>query len=449
MAQEARIDVKTLFEKSTVDPSSPEMYELARVADSGPWFGMSLTAATDTARKADRVFPVVSERAYLGRHGTGTMAVHLANGHDQLVRPLIFADGFNYGKSNLDDLWAHFNTPYSPNGVGLFDQLLMAGVDIVLLGFDKRHDYIQVNAGVAEECIRRVIAKREGNIPLTVGGVSMGGVITRFALAMMERDGIDHETGTYLSYDSPHNGAWIPLILQQMAYFFESLTPSTPEKPSQAELIRSPAAQQLLWAWVEDSKYSGPVATCSPLRTQFVNELRELGWFPARPIKLGVANGRLDGVGRDLTPGEVIFDRRFGAPALPVASATARFQPSYGERQPVGGMHILSAVRRSETTEVPPFDGAPGGTLDSFGRVAAGLGVELDEYKRSGCFVPSVSSLALNYDPIRWDVQLDKDLRRIGAEESALDEYHGDDDNSAHSAVRAGLADWILARIAK
>jgi triacylglycerol esterase/lipase EstA (alpha/beta hydrolase family) len=50
-------------------------------------------------------------------------------------------------------------------------------------------------------------AERTGGTPLVVGGLSMGGLVTRYALAMLERDNPEHEVGTYFSYDSPHRGA--------------------------------------------------------------------------------------------------------------------------------------------------------------------------------------------------------------------------------------------------
>lgn len=447
MAPEARIDVETTLQQATGDMSAPELYDLARTMETKPWFGMPALQPTETSRKKPNwVWPLVGADMYWGRFGTGTAAVYLANGHERLVRPMIFADGFSYGPSDLDALWEHLNAPYSPNGDRFLDQLLAAGVDIVLLGFDVRHTYVQVNAGVARACIRKVNQERDGHLPLIVGGVSMGGLITRYALAKMESENEDHETDRYLSFDSPHNGAWIPLILQQMAYFFETIIPPEPSKPSQAELIRSPAAQQLLWAWVENAKYSGPVATASPLRMEFLQEMRQLNWFPQRPIKLGVTNGRGDTVGLGLTPGEIVFDKKF---ALGAASATARFQPAFGQRQPVGGMHVLTEIRKSSTSEIAPFDSAPGGTLDSFGRLADTLGVELDESKRHSCFVPSVSAMAMNYDPVTWPIDLHADLRKPDSLDFALDEFCCDETNSGHSMVTQRLAEWILARIAK
>ncbi|WBP91006.1 hypothetical protein [Kitasatospora cathayae] len=73
-------------------------------------------------------------------------------------------------------------------------------------------------------------------------------------------------------------------------------------------LLRGPAAQQLLRAWVPDAKYSGEVATASELRREFGPDLEGLGNLPRRPRKLGVSNGRGDGVGHPLPAGEVAFD---------------------------------------------------------------------------------------------------------------------------------------------
>ncbi|MDX2565248.1 hypothetical protein PV371_37220 [Streptomyces sp. TX20-6-3] len=51
------------------------------------------------------------------------------------------------------------------------------------------------------------IGRRIGDHPLTVGGFSMGGLVTRYALAKLETDGIEHQAQLYYSWDSPHTGA--------------------------------------------------------------------------------------------------------------------------------------------------------------------------------------------------------------------------------------------------
>jgi hypothetical protein len=443
MAQEARIDVELTWKSTEEQSSADKVAALAEGLPQGPWFGTPVGVARGGGRQPKHTWSLRSARPYQGRVATGEAAVYLADGHEVLERPFIFADGFNYGRSDLPGLFAHFNAPYPGSDVGFLEQLLTAGIDVVLVGFEERHTFIQANAGVVISAIHQVIQERQGGEPLIVGGVSMGGIITRYALAEMENRQEDHETATYLSWDSPHNGAWIPLVLQQMAYFFEAL-PAKPGKIKEAELIRSPAAQQLLYAWVPDAKYEGAVATSSELRKQFLAELENLGQFPQRPRKLGVANGTGNGTGRDLPAGAEVFKRQVPL----VVYARANFQPDGGTREPIGEMRAVGQVRRGFTSHVPALDGAPGGTLDSFGRIAAGLGADIPELYKSSCFVPSVSAVALDYDPVRWDVDLYEKVEAAD-EKSALDEFKCDSGNTGHSQVTKTLVDWIVERIVR
>ncbi len=422
----ARIDVTTRFREATGDlPALEETAELG----CGPWFETS-AEAVGARGSGYREWPLRG----------GVARVYLADGHRVPVRPFLVADGFGYGPSDLDLLFDRLDAPYSLGGERFLERLLTAGVDVVLVGFAERHDYIQANAGVVEDCIVRVIAERDGHAPLVVGGIGVGGIITRYALARMENEGRQHETGIYLSVDSPHNGAWIPLILQHMAYFFERF-----DRPGQAELLRSPAAQQTLWAWVPDARYSGPVATASSLRAEFLRELRALGEFPRRPIKLGVANGRGDGVGSEhIIPGGIAF-QRYG----PRDGAGVRFQSDHGVLTSVGDLRFLLEQHTCRTSGVPPLDGAPGGRLDFFGRAADTLDAAIDPALRGGCFVPSVSAVALDYDPVVWDVDPYRSLRGPTAQESWLDDFCCNTVDSEHATMTQTLAEWILARIAK
>ncbi|WP_051733350.1 hypothetical protein [Kitasatospora phosalacinea] len=441
MAQEARIDVELTWTRTEEESSADKAAEFAKNLPQGPWFGTPMGTARAGDRQPNHTWQLQSARPYQGRLATGEAAVYLADGHDALERPFIFADGFNYGRSDLPGLFAHFNAPYPGGSTGFLDQLLTAGVDVVLVGFEERHTYIQANAGVVISAIQQAIQDRRGDEPLIVGGVSMGGLITRYALAEMEDQHQDHQTATYLSWDSPHNGAWIPLVLQQMAYFFESL-PAKPGEVKEAELIRSPAAQQLLYAWVPNAKYSGPVTTSSDLRKQFLDDLRNLGQFPQRPRKLGVANGTGNGTGRNLPPGKEVFKRQVPL----VVYAQANLQPDGGERKPIGEMRAAGQVRRGFTSYVPGLDGAPGGTLDSFGKIAAALGADIPQEYGFSCFVPSVSAVALDYDPAEWDVNPYEKVEAAG-EKSALDEFTCDCENTVHGQVTKTLVDWIVERI--
>ncbi|MGW0804468.1 hypothetical protein [Nonomuraea sp. NPDC002799] len=441
----ARIDVEHVLPQEPAPVPAGRAEQVAGVLPRGVLFSILAPGTPGPARVPDAEWTLTSAWPYRGRSATGTAAVHYGTGHRELVRPMIFADEFGHGPSDLPGLWSRLNAPYPPHQHRLLDQLLAQGVDVVLLGFGVRHTYLQANAGVAATCVRRAVSERIGGAPLVVGGLGMGGLITRYALAEMENRGEDHQTATYLSYDAPHNGAWIPLILQQLAYFSQSL--GAPGAPGPADLIRSPAAQQLLWAWVESGRYSGPVATASPLRGEFIDDLRRVGWFPVRPRKLGVCNGAADGTGRNIPPDELVFEwNALGG----VVGATVRTQPDRGTNRHVGGMRAAPMWgSKSYTSDVGPFDGAPGGTLASYGMVADELGAPIQSRYRSACFVPSVSAVALQYDPVEWTVDLYTDITSLSPEHSQLDDFQCDADNSEHGSVTPTLAEWILGQLAK
>ncbi|MET8868945.1 hypothetical protein ABZW11_38970 [Nonomuraea sp. NPDC004580] len=99
--------------------------------------------------------------------------------------------------------------------------------------------------------------------------------------------------------------------------------------------------------------------------------------------------------------------------------------------------------------DVAAFDGAPGGTLPVYGAVADRLGTPIDARFRSACFVPSVSAVALQYDPVEWPVDLYTDITSLSPEHSQLDDYHCDAHNTEHGQVTGALADWILGQLGK
>src|SRR5690606_10940129 len=78
-------------------------------------------------------------------------------------------------------------------------------------------DYIQRNAFVLQEVIKWVNSVKLGTEKNVVLGQSMGGVIARYALKNMEDYNLSHDTRTYISQDSPHLGANIPLGYQHAA----------------------------------------------------------------------------------------------------------------------------------------------------------------------------------------------------------------------------------------
>ena len=366
----------------------------------------------------------------------GTAWVFYAQGNQHLTRPVIMADGFNTGPSTLDFSW----TGLEHGGYQMISELRRRGRDAIVLGFAERSASILENARVAETAILRAIAERQGGAPLAVGGFSMGGLVTRYALARLEFARMDHQTAVYWSYDSPHRGAWIPIALQAFAHYIRDLNDSFSNQ------INSPAAQQLLWRHIAEWD-SSPEE--SKLRTDFLAELQRVGGWPQRPRLIGVANGVSSGVGTGLEPGATAF----AGTGLSI-TPTKLYIQGPGDPQLVADLRVVTPPPKRQvfTPGLPTIDGAPGGTLEGFGILAEEL-AKLPAWMLmksaadipSHCFVPAVSAVAIrNLDT---DDDLYASIDDLPADASELHEFKCASQNEAHTKITEELCTWIFDRL--
>lgn len=364
----------------------------------------------------------------------GRAWVYLADPQQGLTRPVLLADGFSAGPSDLDFLYEGLDR----GEYALISELRTRGRDVIILGFDERSASILDNAVAARSAIQEAIARRTGDHPLTVGGFSMGGLVTRYALAKMEHDGVDHQTELYLSYDSPHRGAWIPIGLQSFAHYIRRLNAAFSNQ------MNSPAARQLLWQHI--AEWDDTPETDKE-RVEFLAELERVGGWPSRPRKIGVANGVRTGVANGIAPGQ----RAFRGKGLAI-TGTHLYTQSAGEEKLVAQLRVVTLRKpQIHTSGLPEIDGAPGGTLEGFGILAdelnsipaiIGLGSEAEI--REHCFVPSVSAVALR------DIDAQEKLHDPfpeQSEDSDLDEYLCATHNEAHTLITQELCTWLLDRL--
>jgi hypothetical protein len=372
----------------------------------------------------------------------GTAWVFYADGNDHLTRPVIMADGFNSGPSTIAFSWAGLEL----GGYRMISELRGRGRDVIIVGFAERSASILDNAQAVEEAIFRAIGQRRGDAPLAVGGFSMGGLITRYALADLEFKRMDHQTAVYWSYDSPHRGAWIPISLQAFAHYAKARNIDG----SFSDQINSPAAQQLLWRHIPEWN---AVPEESKLRTEFRTALERVGGWPRRPRLIGVANGVSSGTGTGLQPGAVALQGN-GLAITP----TRLYIQSPGENALVADLRILIPLYPLEardhvrTPALPEIDGAPGGTLEGFGilvDVLAGLppiaGTAAVAPIRSHCFVPTVSAIAIR--DVDTDENLYANIDELSAADSELDEFKCAAQNEEHTKITEELCTWIFNRL--
>ncbi|MCE7080424.1 triacylglycerol lipase [Streptomyces sp. ST2-7A] len=347
-----------------------------------------------------------------------------------LVRPVIMADGFNLGRSRLDELYRGLES-----GFPFIGELRRCGRDVILLGFEERSASIQDNAQAVEAAIMRTVAEQRGDARLVVGGFSMGGMVTRYALARMETRRMDHRTALYFSYDSPHRGASIPVGVQAFSHFI-------PFPNDFARQMNSPAARQMLWR--HHDKDTGKIGV-APERAEFLTALERVGNWPMIPLKIGVANGRGDGVGLpDVTPGEVALriDRIYPGTTFHAQARGDDATAAYLNRR------LPKAERTITTDDFPELDGAPGGTLHTYGILARAmekLGGRADLRYEDVCFVPSVSAVAIR--DIEKQDDLYASINEAGPENSELDDFLCSSTTTAHTAVTAELCTWIMDRL--
>ncbi|WP_371676375.1 esterase/lipase family protein [Streptomyces sp. NBC_01276] len=356
--------------------------------------------------------------------------VFLGEGNRHLTRPVIMADGFSLGRSKLEVLYQGLES-----GFPFISELRRRGRDVILLGFEERTASILDNAQAAEAAIQRAVAEQVGETRLVVGGFSMGGIVTRYALARLETLRMDHRTGLYFSYDSPHRGASVPVGVQAFSHFI-------PFPNDFARQMNSPAARQMLWQHYD--KDTGKIGV-APERTEFLAALERVGGWPQIPMKIGVANGRADGVGLpDVGPGEVALriDR--------IYPGTTFYTQAQGDDVTVAYLNrrFPKAEKTITTSGFPEMDGAPGGTLHTYGILAEAmekLGGKADLRHEDVCFVPAVSAVAVR------DVEEQDDLyARIDAmspEESELDDFRCSSTTTVHTAITEELAVWITDRL--
>lgn len=281
--------------------------------------------------------PIRSTRAYQGKFATVDVTVS-CSGDGIIDKPLIVIEGFDVG--NLLDPenemgttdYVTFSRSISLESGELSDLLTenTKEYDIFYINWRNGVDYMQRNAYAVQEVIRWVNSIKTGNEPNVVLGQSMGGVITRYALADMEERQEEHNTRLFISHDAPHLGANIPLSLQ---YMYRDLTQQYLEVSNRglgilllsvfidkdgrnradevSKLLDQPAARQLMKQWV-----NGNYTIDNSMHTSFFNELRGKGvnqtGYPIKTRNIAMSNGSQCGVPQDnILPGDLLIDFGF------------------------------------------------------------------------------------------------------------------------------------------
>ena len=375
--------------------------------------------------------------------GTGEYKIYYDNVDGVLDKPIIFVDGFDPGDGrNIPLMYSllDFGNPVE----NLADLVRDQGFDLIVLNFptytsvsdgttiiDGGADFIQRNAFILTELIQTINGMKSGNEQNVVIGPSMGGLISRYALRYMEQNALDHDTRLYLSFDSPHKGANVPIGIQYLFNYMLNGDPAvTAIEPVVNGLLNSAAAKQMLVDHFSSHLSGGSTFLQDPTKLQpegatnfrdaFQAELDAMG-FPQTTRNVTVING--SGIGATTgTPGASIINHTFdtgvqvfptqaiiSANFTPAASATNTVVSFVGQALIGVWVDVFSYSADAQQPSVTSgVDSAPGGLFD-LGDFDEGGDPLIAEFvanldNQFFDFIPSVSGLALGDDGngINW-----------------------------------------------
>ena len=400
--------------------------------------------------KFNEYYFFISDTTFEGGTGSAHVFIHYAcsNTDKKIRRPFIFAGGFHSPKEVYEA--AAFKGPII--GQKFFDQIkdawpnsyysiISQEYDLIYVDFVKTTDYIQRNAYVLEKIINWVNNEKRANGSIAqniVFGSSMGGLVARYSLGHMHQMHLndlahkpDHDTRVYYSHDSPHRGVNAPLGKQAMVkglynYFFTLNHFSTKEIPDvfwDYEAISCISVQQMLINNIFQNS----------LHTNFYNDLNSVADFDNLGCKsVAISNGSGTGVGQGvgvygtfnwvpLLPGSLIMEYNYGSKNIwgkssrndifhiwAVPDATSALTSTK-----VFDGYILNKINNqvlfpyyfiSNATQWNGLDGMPGSLGGSnAGELSAPNIIGSLLHKPSlyadfpyQCFIPSISSTALN-----------------------------------------------------
>jgi hypothetical protein len=248
----------------------------------------------------------------------GMATVYFANANcatQQITRPIIFVDGFDpNNKNDHRKIWdVYLNSEYEDNDgyKSLGEELRAAGYDIIILDQKKTADYnsgggafIERNGLVLAKLLTTLYNSYSSTLQddFVVVGASMGGLVARYGLAWMESQNIPHHTRLFVSFDSPQNGAYIPLGMQYMVdNFMKNGLMSWSNKMSNA-LHNSAAAKQMLLLHSSTRNNSTDAVTAHPYRQMFLDNLAAVGNWPSQCRKVAINNGNRIGLKKNQSP---------------------------------------------------------------------------------------------------------------------------------------------------
>ncbi len=456
----------------------------------------------------DETSPIYGELEY-------RVFYHKNNSNSQrtLLKPIVIIDGFDpEDKRKIQDV----DSPKPPNDhnsieemmgyytngqrIDLIEKLRLLGYDVIIVNqptytrgnktIDGGADYIERNAlthVTLYQHLNNTIFSNGSSEELVIVGPSMGGQMSRYALAYMEKHNIPHNTRLWVSIDSPHLGANIPIGIQSMMNLLDAFGGSVAASDFYHNQLKSTASNQQLIEQHLEYHLPDYLNSGSPIHQQYYSNLTNNGLpnsngYPQNLRKIAIVNGSIVGNANGVGGQEDFRIHGFvdqGWWDIKVAEMNTSYMPNYGNKEVARLWRKWEPLRTASYTNTNTngsMDVVPGGFFNSedqlhdailgqsvgvsdwsngvsFGEfaLAAFLGITGDHFesrtnKEIHSFIPTVSALGLENASFNWGDRMDFNL--LCNNSIPFDSFYGPKNNEQHTSFTEASVNWLLQELA-
>lgn len=394
-----------------------------------------------------------------------------------------------------------------PRKTNLIPELRLKGYDVIVINnptytttnvagqtvtVDGGADYIERNAMTLVSYMQHI--KEQQNLAgstekLVLIGPSMGGQITRYALAHMEKKFAEtgnsiwqHNARLWVSVDSPHLGANIPVGAQANIWFLADRLGKEPAKKSFYEELNSVAGKQQLISQFQNARETGYLSGNSFFTTYYnnlnSNGVAGSGGYPVSNAdfrKIAMVNGSLTGKKDASEQQTFLYSRVYIRGIWPFQSSTitlARFQDVFmpaayqsgtvfkgdGQNFNIGLDHWTINHPRytlnvNNNSIKGSMDVVPGGSFTTAkilrqeieqGASDGGYRSETRDYLENHSFIPTFSALGHLNPNQNWGNPLNTNLTCPSNKQTPFDSYYGTENNTEHTSFTKESIDWLF-----
>ncbi len=374
---------------------------------------------------------------------------HFSPTEDSVIRkPVVFVEGYdpnpNQEPMRYGSIGANLRGGHIPKSnyldttnayqqlIGfkhLADSILALGFDLIIVDFKNGAEEIEANAQALASCLGYLSSLPTKSADILLIGASMGGLTSRYALKKLEDARIRHCVGTWVSFDSPHLGANIPINYQALLRYLGYGSYTSEKKFNENVMV--PAAMQMLVNHIDT------LGSAVQVRQKWHQKQFQTG-FPQKTKNVAITNGATNGHLIPLYPNEKHFDFDHKNQLKTDLWVNDTTQPNqqvmYAKINRLAPPHFAQWAFR---TDVQYFEFTPGGKAETGKDLMDGLNeafgtnVQFDrEEYETHSFIPAQSAL--------FDYSANPTASLVGRSNAVFQQVvHLSDTNERHVTVNS------------